>query len=115
MVDQIMRKIQQELKIQEELAEATREPRVKNQYVVLLSDPLDQVQVEDLVAWVVQIPEMDSPANITERIARAAREFNTGRKGRKFPAKSMGEACEMVGPKFLKPERSRSRPSCRSA
>lgn len=104
-VDQIMRKIQKELKIQEELAEATREPRVKNQYVVLLSDPLDQVKVEDLVGWVLQIPEMESPATITERITRAAHEFNTSRKGRKFPAKSIGEACEVVGPKFLKPER----------
>lgn len=104
-IDQIMRKIQQELKIQEELAEATREPRVKNQFVVLLSDPLEQVAANDLAAWVVQIPEMDSPSNISERIARAAREYNNGRKGRKFPAKSVGEACEMVGPKFLKPER----------
>lgn len=103
-IEQIMRRIQKELKLQEEIAEATREPRVKNQYVVLLSDPLNQVEVEDLVGWVVQIPEMDSPATITERIIRAAHEFNTGPKGRKFPAKSIGEACEVVGPKFLKPE-----------
>jgi len=105
MVAEIMHKIQQELKIQEEMADATREPRVKNQFVVLLSDPLEQVAAKDLAAWVVQIPEMDSPSNISERIARAAREYNNGPKGRKFPAKSMGEACEMVGPKFLKPER----------
>ncbi|MEZ5277526.1 MAG: hypothetical protein R3F07_14185 [Opitutaceae bacterium] len=104
-VAQIMRKLQQELKIQEEMAEATREPRVKNQYVVLLSDPLNQVAADDLVAWVVQIPEMDSPASITERIVRATNEYNNGRKGRKFPAKSIGEACEIVAAKFLKPER----------
>ena len=103
-VDQIMRKIEKELKIQEEMAEATREPRVKNQYIVLLSDPHNQVEVEDLVGWVVQIPEMESPATVTDRIIRAAHEFNTSRKGRKFPAKSIGEACEVVGPKFLKPE-----------
>lgn len=104
-VAQIMRKLQQELKIQEEMAEATREPRVKNQYVVLLSDPLNQVPTDDLVAWVVQIPEMDSPANLTERISRAAHEYNNGRKGRKFPARSIGEACEIVASKFLKAER----------
>jgi hypothetical protein len=103
-VDQIMRKIQKELKLQEELQEATREPRIKNQYVVLLSDPRNQVEVESLVGWIVQIPEADSPATITERIYRAAREFNSSPKGRKFPAKSVGEACEVVGPKFLKPE-----------
>ena len=104
-VDQIMRKIQKELKLQEEMAEATREPRVKNQYIVLLSDPHDQVKIEDLVGWVVQIPEMESPATVPDRIIRSAREFNTSRKGRKFPAKSIGEACEVVGPKFLKAER----------
>jgi len=103
-VDQIMRKIQKELKIQEEIAEATREPRVKNQFVVLLSDPHNQVEAEELVGWVVQIPEMESPATITDRIIRAAHEFNSSRKGRKFPARSIGEACEVVGPKFLKPE-----------
>ena len=48
-VAQIMRKLQQELKIQEEMAEATREPRVKSQYVVLLSDPLNQVAADDLL------------------------------------------------------------------
>jgi hypothetical protein len=103
-VDQIMRKIQKELKVQEERAEATRKPRVKNQYIVLLSDPHNHVEVEDLVGWVVQIPEMESPATVTDRIIRAAHEFNTSREGRKFPARSIGEACEVVGPKFLKAE-----------
>jgi hypothetical protein len=99
---QILHEISEEARKEAEAAADQKEPSVKKQFVIILSDPQGKVPVDDLVGWVAQIPEMDSPSTVTERIIKSAYEFNTSRKGRKNPVKSFGEACEVVGTKFLK-------------
>jgi hypothetical protein len=81
---------------------AQREPVVKKQFIIVLSDPRGTVPDEDYVGWVVQIPEDDNPGTAIERIKRSAYEYNISKKGRKYPVKSIGEACEAVGAKFQK-------------
>ena len=81
---------------------AQREPVVKKQFILVLSDPRGTVPDEDYVGWVVQIPEDDNPGTAIERIKRSAYEYNISKKGRKYPVKSIGEACEAVGAKFQK-------------
>jgi hypothetical protein len=83
-------------------AEATKEPSVKKQFVVLVFDPHGDLPDEDMVAAVLQIPENDNPATVTERLIKAAHHYNTTRRGRKFPAKTIAEACEVVGGKIMK-------------
>lgn len=102
LLHQIMEEIAAEMKKEEQLAEAERVPPVKKQFVIMLSDPQGEVVQEDLVGWVVQIPENDSPMTVPERIIKSAYQFNASRKGRKYPVKSIGEACEVVGTKFQK-------------
>ena len=83
-------------------AEKPREPAVKKQFVMLVSDPHGELPEKDFVGWIAQIPEEDSPATTEERIHRAAYEFNTTPKGRRMPVETLGEACEAVTARLLK-------------
>jgi hypothetical protein len=76
-------------------------PPLKKQFVILLSDPEDKLPKADLVGWVVQIPENESPHSTQERIFRGAYDFNASKRGRMLPAASVGEALESAG-KYLK-------------
>ena len=99
-VNQIVNEIEEELKIQQEENPPT--PRVKKQFCIMVSDPEGVMPEKDLVGWVMQIPEEDSPVVSEERLVRSAYEFNQTPKGRRMPVKSIGEACEAVPPRILK-------------
>ena len=83
-------------------AETPKEPPVKKQFVILVSDPEGIMPDRDLVGWVGQIPEDDSPAQVEERLHRAAYEFNVTPKGRRMPVETIGEVCEIVPARLLK-------------
>jgi hypothetical protein len=96
--------------IVEEMNEATapaadediKPPAPKKQFVVLLSDPAGKLPKQDLVGWVVQIPENASPHSTAERIFKGAYDFNASKKGRLLPVKSVGEALESASAKYFK-------------
>lgn len=75
---------------------------LKKQFVILISDPENRLPAVDLVGWVLQIPESESPATTESRICRAAFYFNVSKKGRLLPVKTVGEAIENVSSKFFK-------------
>jgi hypothetical protein len=77
-------------------------PAVKKEFVLLVSDPEGRLPKDDFVGWALQIPENESPATALERIHRAAYEFNTTKKGRLLPVKTIGEAIENVPAKHFK-------------
>lgn len=78
-------------------------PAIKKQYAVLVSDPEGCMpEGYDFVAWVLQIEESESVATTEDRIRKATYEFNTTRKGRLMPAKTVGEALEHIPAKFFK-------------
>ncbi|MGH8016770.1 MAG: hypothetical protein ACREIA_00505 [Opitutaceae bacterium] len=104
MVDRIVRQITKVAEKAADEAAADREPPARKQWVVIVSDPRGELPEMDMVGWVVQIPENVSPATATERIIKGAHHYNTTRRGRKHPAKSIAEACEVVGAKFFKDE-----------
>lgn len=80
-----------------------KQPAVKKQFSVLVSDPDRKLPDGlELVAWVVQIPEDASVTSTAERIHKAAYEFNTTKKGRMMPAKTMGDAIESIPAKHFK-------------
>lgn len=76
-------------------------PKPKQQFVIVVSDPTKQIK-QDLVGWVTQIGEAESPATVMERLNRAAHDFNASKKGRMVPVNTVGEAFENVPRKFLK-------------
>lgn len=99
----IIRHLQREAEKLADQAAAAREPAPKKQFVIILSDPLGEVPGDlELIGWVLQIPENDPPAVALDRLHRAAAAFNATKRGQKYPAKSFGEACEVVGGRFLK-------------
>jgi hypothetical protein len=77
-------------------------PAVKKQFVILVSDPEGRMPKVDLVGWVLQIPENESPATTRDRIFRSSYDFNATKKGRLLPVKTVGEAIENVPAKFFK-------------
>jgi len=91
------------LAVQPEPGDEEQTPHVAKQFFILVSDPENKLAgVGDLVGWVGQLPEADSPSTVADRINRAAYDFNTTKKGRLLPVKTVGEALESVPSKFFK-------------
>jgi hypothetical protein len=101
-VERIMKDIQRQIEEEQQQKEAEKAQKKKRQFVILLSDPENELPGKDIVGWVIQIPEEESPLSAPERIQRAAYDFNASPRGRKLPVLSMGEAIESVGAKFFK-------------
>lgn len=78
-------------------------PAQKKQFVVLVSDPLHEMpDGEEFAAWVLQIPDSESPLSTNERIETAAANFNSSKRGRVLPVQTVGETLESVPAKALK-------------
>lgn len=90
------------LAVQPEGADDEKPPAVKKQFVILVSDPDGRMPKTDFVGWVLQLPENESVATIQDRVFRSAYDFNTTKKGRLLPVKTVGEAIENVPAKFFK-------------
>src|SRR5262245_41126319 len=91
----VLRRVIEEmnLAVQPEPGEDDKPPAVKKQFVFLLSDPENRMPPKaDFAGWVLQIPENESPVTATDRIFRGAYDYNTTKKGRLYPAKTVGEA-----------------------
>ena len=99
-VAQIIEDINVELAAQ--VDEEEKPPPVKKQFVMLVSDPEEKLAGENLVGWVLQLPEDDSPYVVTERLIRSAYEHNQSKKGRRLPVKTIGEVCEHVPARLAK-------------
>ena len=99
----ILRQIVEEMNILTQ-AESDEEkpPAVKKQWAILISDPEERLPKMDFAGWVLQIPEDESVATTQDRIFRAVYEFNTTKKGRLLPSKTVGEALENVPAKHFK-------------
>lgn len=98
----ILRRIIEEMNLAVQPDGEEKPPAIKKQFVVLISDPSGRLPKFDFVAWVLQIPENESPATTAERVNRSAYDYNASKKGRLFPAKTVGEALENVPAKFFK-------------
>ena len=83
--------------------EEEKPPPVKKQFVILVSDPENRLPPKtEFAGWVLQIPETESVATTQDRIFRSAYDYNASRKGRMYPAKTVGEALENVPAKHFK-------------
>jgi hypothetical protein len=83
--------------------EEEKTPALKKQWAILISDPDGRLPAgNDFVGWVLQVPENESVLTTEERIFKGAYEFNTTKKGRLMPAKTIGEALEHIPAKHFK-------------
>ena len=90
------------LAVQPEPGDEEKPPAVKKQFVILLSDPAGKLPKDEFVGWVLQLPETESPATTADRFLRATYDYNASKKGRLYPAKTVGEALENVPAKYFK-------------
>jgi hypothetical protein len=101
----LLRSVVEEMNLLAQAAQEADEDKpkaVKKQNVILISDPEGRFPNEDFAGWVLQIPDNESPVTTLERIFRGAYDFNASKKGRLYPAKTVGEAIENVPAKFFK-------------
>ena len=93
---------QPEEAIAEETSDKSDEPKVKKQYVILVSDTTGIIN-KDLVGWILQIPEDEDVKDVIDSIKKGSYNFNASKKGQKYPVSSIGQAIANVGNKFFKP------------
>ena len=100
----VLRRVVEEmnLAVQPDPGEEEKPPAVKKQFVILVSDPHGKMPKDDLVGWVLQIPETESVATTPDRVFRGSYDFNTTKKGQLMPVKTVGEAIENVPGKFFR-------------
>ena len=100
----VLRRIIEEINhvVQPDPGEENKPPPAKKQWVILVSDPEKRLPKDDFVGWVLQIPEDESPATTQDRIFRSVYDFNTSKRGRLLPVKTVGEALENVPAKQFK-------------
>jgi len=87
-----------------DMNEEEKPPAVKKQWAILISDPADALKdfKNNLVGWVLQIPEDAAIVTTEERISNAAHAFNSTKRGRLHPVQTIGEAIEYVKAKHFK-------------
>jgi len=100
LVAKVIEEINKEAEAQ--AAENVKEPAVKKQFAIIVSDPEGKLPEGELVGWVLQLPEDEAVQTAEERLIRAAYEFNATPKGSRIPAETIGEACEAVPARLLK-------------
>jgi hypothetical protein len=100
----MLRRVMEEMNlvVQPDTGEDEKPPAVKKQWVILVSDPEGRFPKSDFAGWILQIPETESVATTQERIFRSAYDYNTTKKGRLYPAKTVGEALENIPAKHFK-------------
>jgi hypothetical protein len=100
----ILRRVIEEmnLAVQPDPGEQEAPPPLKKQFVILVSDPENRWPKHDFAGWVLQLPESESPATVQDRIFKSTYDYNMTKKGRLYPAKTVGEAIENVPAKFLR-------------
>lgn len=100
----VLRAVIEEMNLASQPDEGDEEkpPAVKKQFVILISDPERVLPKRDFVGWCLQIPESESVATAQDRIFKSAYDYNVTKKGRLYPAKTVGEALENIPAKFFK-------------
>ncbi len=100
----VLRRVVEEmnLAVQPDPGEGDPAPPVKKQFVILVSDPSGKMPKADLTGWVLQIPQDESPASVQERLLKGAYDYNDSKKGRLYPARTVGDAIEGVPAKFFR-------------
>jgi len=100
----LLRRVVEEMNLaaQPDPKDGDQPPAVKKQFIILVSDPNGTMPRRDLTGWVLQIPEDESPASVPERLFKGTYDYNASKKGRLYPAKTVGEAVENVPAKFFR-------------
>jgi hypothetical protein len=100
----VLRRVVEEMNLaaQPDPGEGDQAPPVKKQFAILVSDPEERLPRGDFTGWVLQIPENESPASAQERILKAVYDYNASKKGRLYPAKTVGDALENVPARYFR-------------
>lgn len=78
---------------------------IKKQFVIVAADNEGILANNELVGWVLQMPEDEPMTSTPEKLARVAKAFNLSKKGRRYPVETVGETCENVPARIFKEQK----------
>jgi hypothetical protein len=99
---QILQELRDSLEADDEDEANEKEPRVPKQHCIILADPLGHLAGKEFVGWCVQLPEAEPANAIFDKICTTVDIYNTTKKGRKYPVKTLGEALSTIPRKHYK-------------
>ena len=102
LVADIIKEIQQESAAETDEEEGTRREEAVCGCCIR---PRGPARGNGVTGSIVQIPEDESVYTAVERLHRAGYEFNTTKKGRRMPVKTVGEVCEHVPARIAKEQK----------
>jgi hypothetical protein len=79
-----------------------KEPAVKKQFVIVVADNTGIMTGYDFTGWVLQIEESESVSTLHEKVSKAVTHYNSTKKGRRLPVRTLAEVCEFIPAKILK-------------
>ncbi len=93
-----------EKKIQEEKDNKVSAPKSKNEFLIIISDPNNELAGKDLTGWVVTQRQGLDSSQILSKIRDSIKEMIDSQKRKKFIVSSLGEGIERLKRKFLAPK-----------
>lgn len=88
--------------VQEEKENRDTTPKQKNEFLIVLSDPNDELKDRDLTGWVVQMKQGDDAGLVLDKIRQAAHDTNAAKKRKKNIIKTLTCAFSGIKRAFLK-------------
>ncbi len=94
--------------------EKTPSKRAKKQLVAYIIDENNLVK-EPFIGYIMEIEDSGNPSESFQRVKEAAKNFNSSRKGRKIPVKTVGQTFEFVPKRFWKQEGKATNPKTKNS
>jgi hypothetical protein len=90
--------------IEEEKNSRVAVPKQKNEFLIVLSDPQNELQGKDFTGWVVQMKQGDDAGLVLDKIKAAAHDTNAAKKRKKNMITTLADAFYGIKRAFLKPK-----------
>lgn len=97
----IVKEAQELISEKQQDAADNKEPKAKNQYVVVVKTDAD-LTGKTIVSTIIQIPESDDPNKVIDKIKDAAREQNRSAKRKKSFVANFTDGLRYIKRKYLK-------------
>jgi hypothetical protein len=101
-VQAILRDLEKAVEEEKAEAEATKAPKNKWEHIIILNDPENKVNANEITGWVVVQEEGSDAGTILSRLKDAATEQNDSAKRKKSLVTGFGELFQGLKSKFLK-------------
>lgn len=101
-VKEVVKELEQVIQEEKEEKQSSAAPKSKYEYIIVLNDPDNKINKDEITGWVVQNKEGNDVNNILTNLVDSAKIQNELAKRKKSLIKSFGELFQLIKPKFIK-------------